>query len=353
MKKKIKIVLSLIFIIINFGCSTTKEITKQQELIIYPKPPEVTRIQYLTSFSTSSDIVPQQSEFFESIIGKKEDRTIIKPYGISIYKGKIYICDTMLGGLVVVDLNSSTFEYFIPKGLGELKKPINCFIDKPGKLYIADAERQQIVVFDKSGNYLNAFGLAEQIKPTDVFVEDNKIWVTDLMKHKIAIYNQSDFSLITTFPKDDTDSLSRLFSPTNLFISENEVYVSDFGAFNVKVYDKAGNYKRTVGSYGRNLGQFVRQKGIAVDKENNLYVVDAGFENVQIFNNKGQLLMFFGGSYKGPGDMWLPAKVIIDYDNLNYFQKYVHESFDLKYLIFVTNQYGPSKINIYGFVETK
>lgn len=63
--------------------------------------------------------------------------------------------------------------------------------------------------------------------------------------------------------------------------------------------------------------------------------------------------MFFGGSYKGPGDMWLPAKVIIDYDNLNYFQKYVHESFDLKYLIFVTNQYGPSKINIYGFVETK
>lgn len=95
------------------------------------------------------------------------------------------------------------------------------------------------------------------------------------------------------------------------------------------------------------------KKGIAVDKENNLYVVDAGFENVQIFNNKGQLLMFFGGSYKGPGDMWLPAKVIIDYDNLNYFQKYVHESFDLKYLIFVTNQYGPSKINIYGFVETK
>jgi hypothetical protein len=82
-------------------------------------------------------------------------------------------------------------------------------------------------------------------------------------------------------------------------------------------------------------------------------VVDAGFENVQIFDKEGQLLMFFGGPYNGPGDMWLPAKVIIDYNNLEYFQKYVHNNFNLKYLIFVTNQYGPDKVNVYGFVEEK
>ena len=31
--------------------------------------------------------------------------------------------------------------------------------------------------------------------------------------------------------------------------------------------------------------------------------------------------MYFGGSYTKPGDMWLPAKVIIDYKNLDYFQE--------------------------------
>ena len=61
--------------------------------------------------------------------------------------------------------------------------------------------------------------------------------------------------------------------------------------------------------------------------------------------------MFFGGNYKGPGYLWLPAKVIIDYDNLSYFQKFVDPSFELKYLILVTSQYGPDKINVYGFVE--
>ncbi len=61
--------------------------------------------------------------------------------------------------------------------------------------------------------------------------------------------------------------------------------------------------------------------------------------------------MHFGGSYEGAGAMWLPAAIEISYENLSYFQSYVDESFQLKYLIYVTNQYGPAKVNVYGFVE--
>jgi hypothetical protein len=45
------------------------------------------------------------------------------------------------------------------------------------------------------------------------------------------------------------------------------------------------------------------------------------------------------------------ADVTISYTGLDYFSKYVDKSFNLKYLIFVTNQYGPDKISVYGFVE--
>lgn len=63
--------------------------------------------------------------------------------------------------------------------------------------------------------------------------------------------------------------------------------------------------------------------------------------------------MYFGGSYKGEGYMYMPAKVAIDYENLDYFRDFVDPAFDLKYLIFVTNQFGPDKITVYGFVEPK
>ena len=61
--------------------------------------------------------------------------------------------------------------------------------------------------------------------------------------------------------------------------------------------------------------------------------------------------MFFGGTYTGPGGMWLPADVTIDYGTNEYFSEYVDSRFALKYLVYVTNQYGPDKVSVYGFVE--
>jgi len=138
-----------------------------------------------------------------------------------------------------------------------------------------------------------------------------------------------------------------------LFVNDSIVYVSDIGAANVKKYTRDGNYISSFGSYGRNLGQFVRIKGIAVDKELNLYAVDAAFENVQIFNKNDQLLMFIGGPTKelGSGGMWLPTKVTIDYNNIEFFQQYVDPDFTLEYVIYVTNQFGLDKVNVYGFIK--
>ncbi|MCW8849665.1 MAG: 6-bladed beta-propeller, partial [Melioribacteraceae bacterium] len=226
------------------SCSASKETTKVAELIIYPSPPEKPRIQYLTSFSKSTDITGEQSEFMASVVGKEDERSLNKPYGISIHKGKIYICDTMLGGLIIVDLNNSTFENFIPKGLGQLKKPINCFIDDDGKLFVTDTERQQVIVYDETGNYLNSFGEKEEVKPIDVYADSKNIWVADIKNHKVMVYDKFTYEYINSIPKDNSDSNATLYSPTNISMMNNNLYVSDFGDFNVKVYTKNGDYIR-------------------------------------------------------------------------------------------------------------
>ncbi|NOX64569.1 MAG: hypothetical protein GXO85_01930 [Chlorobi bacterium] len=344
----------ILFLLLFTSCST--DVTKQtSEVIIYPAPPDTARIQYLTKFSNSLDVTGKQSSFMEYVAGEEGGNPIIKPYGIKIYKGKIYICDTILGGLEIIDLNEHTFEYFQPKGFGTIKKPINVDIDNNGNIYVADAERREVVVFDNDLNYINSFGNPAELKPTDVFFYDNKLFVSNMLKHRIEVYDTGNYDHLYNLPDSNYQQGDPGFlnSPINICVANNILYVSDFGAFKIKEFTLKGEFIDSVGSYGKGLGQFVRPKGIAVDKEGKLYVVDAGFENVQIFDKKGNLLMFFGGTYNGPGGMWLPAKVIIDYDNLKYFQKYVDDRFNLKYLIFVTNQYGPDKINVYGYVEYK
>ena len=318
--------------------------------MFYPPPPDTAHIQYLTSIN-GSDFMGNRTKFATFIMGTEEVSRMVKPYGIGLRNGKLYVCDPGIGGLEIFDFTQNKFSNFIPGGTGQLRSPLNCFIDKNDYLYVADPGRHEVVMFDSVGEYLGKVGDTGTFKPTDVMIFENEMWVTNPDNHKLNVYDKHTHQMLRYFadqygPGDD----GFLYSPFNVYITNDIVYITDFGDFKIKQYDHNGKFITSIGSYGTGTGQFVRPKGIAVDKEANLFVVDAGFENTQMFNSKGQLLMFFGGPYKGPGDMWLPAKVIVDYDNMEYFTKYVDPNYKLNYLILVSNQYGPDKINVYGSI---
>ncbi len=254
----------------------------------------------------------------------------------------------------IIDLEKREMEFFQPQGKGKLRIPLNCFVDEKGYLYVADGGRYEIVVFDEKGNYVKCFGEKEKFKPTDVVVYGDKIFVANIANNRINVFsNDSLNKLLYSIPNVEPESPGFLCSPTNITIRNERLYAADFGCSKVQIYGLDGTVLDSVGSQGDRPGQFAKVKGVAVDKELNLFAVDAAFENVQVFNKEGKLLIVFGGHYEGPGGLIIPAKILIDYDNLEYFQKFVDPSFDLQYLIFVTSQYGPDLINVYGRVEPK
>jgi hypothetical protein len=364
--------LVLMAIVLSSMVACTKYFSRHKletPLVVYPQPPDSTRIIYLTSISSSINVNVDRSKFAKFVLGEPEELPINKPYGITIHNSKIYICDIGMNGIDIIDLENKTFSYFTPEGKGKLRTPVNCSIDKDDNMFIADRGRQQIVVFDKTGKYINSFG-GEGFNPSDVFCLNDTVWVCNPQSHKIVAYNRdsvivpvlkqkdakqfkdSSFFLFD-FPESEIENPEYLSSPSNIFVTNDKVFVSDLADCKIKIYSKNGEFLSSIGSNGTQIGQFVRPKGIALDKENNLYVIDAAFENAQIFNRRGDPLMFFGGPYKGPGDMWLPVKIAIDYSTIGYFRKFANPTFDIKYLIFVTNQFGPSKVNVYAAVKPK
>lgn len=341
-------------VILNSCLKQINNQTVPEEYTFYPTPPDSPRIQFLLSINNSFDLEKKQSSFNKFVFGASKPKSLIKPYGVTINNGKIYLCDTGIKGIAIIDLQSNKFDFFIPEGQGRLIMPISCFVDIEGNLYVADGGRKEIVIFNNTGKYVGACGEKENFKPTDVFVKHDKIWVANVKNHVINVYkNDSSLQLIFSFPDLENNSEGYLNQPTNLYVTDNKVYVTDFGSFKIKVYNHNGEFEESFGSYGNNFGQFVRPKGIALDRELNRYVVDAAFENVQIFNKNNELLMFFGGGSKGPGGMSLPAKVYIDYENIKYFDKFVNPDFKIKYLILVTNIIGDNKLNIYAYVESE
>ena len=145
-----------------------------------------------------------------------------------------------------------------------------------------------------------------------------------------------------------------LYHPTNIAIGpEGDVYVVETSNYRVQRFTADGKSVRVYGEVGNEPGTFARPKGIALDRLGRMYVGDAAFENVQVFDNGGKLLLFFGQ----PGDklegLNLPAGVTIDYDNVEFFRRSADPRFNVEYLILVASQFGPNKIDVFGFGRMK
>ncbi|MCK9422384.1 MAG: hypothetical protein M0Q38_07285 [Bacteroidales bacterium] len=244
MYRKILTVLLIpgILFLLFSGCSRRLHKTSTFKVVVtYPPPPDTARIQFLTSFSSSENSTGKQSAFSRFIFGESPVKPIKKPYGIAMHGGKIYICDTGMGLIEVIDLEKNTFTYFEPIGNGKLKLPLNCFVDDTGKLYVADGIRMQVVVFEADGTYIGAFGETDKFKPTDVFVTGDTIWVTNIKNNRINVYKKNTRELLYTFPDAEQGQPGYLYSPANIYVTPDKVYVSDIGDFNVRPIPMMGN----------------------------------------------------------------------------------------------------------------
>lgn len=335
------------------GCATPTRTPKTYTY--FPPSPDEPRIQFLTAFAADTDLGSSR-RFVDYLTGQQADvGPLVKPYGLAVHDGKVFVCDTVADAVEVFDLKKNRASVFAPKGEGQLRLPINITIDQDGTRYVADTGREQVLIFGADGTFLEAMGKKDEMKPTDVAVTADRLYVTDLKNHAVKVFSKPDHKLLFSIPRDDTtNSEAKLFQPTNLAVdkSGNRLLVSDTGGTHVQIYDLDGNYLKSIGRQGVAPGMFARPKGVAVDRHGYAYVVDAATQVVQIFDPEGRLLLFFGEAGASlHGEVILPAAVKVDYDNVGYFQKYVAPGRQLEYLIFVTSQFGGQKVSVYGFLK--
>jgi len=322
--------------------------------MFFPPAPELPRLQYLTSFSGSKD-VESQSAFNRFVVGEKQETRLDKPYGVAIYDGKIYVCDTNTT-VVVFDLKKKLFANLTGAvGPGKLLQATNISIEPDGTKYVADPGRGQIVVFDRDDQYVKAYGEPGSWRPVDAVTFEDRLYVADVTNGLVRVFDKQSGQSIKTIG-DKGEPTEKLDRPTNLaFDRDGYLYVTDVGRFQIVKFDRDGHFTAAFGQPGDGPGHFARPKGIAVDPKGQIFAVDASYNNIQIFNKEGRVLLFFGEGGEKPGNLLLPAKVALDYDNLEYFKEYVQAGFQPEYLVLVTNQFGPHAVNVlaYGYEKGK
>jgi DNA-binding beta-propeller fold protein YncE len=296
----------------------------------------------------------KKDSFADFIVGEeKEAQRLTQPYGIAMDKGRIYVADTGAGGLAIFDLVRQSYSFMTGTGAGRIKRPINVRIDADRTPDVTDTGRDQVLVYDRDDRYLRAYGVEGQFRPVDLAISGDRLYVADILHHQIQVLDKVSGKLLFKFGKPGSGE-GELFHPTNIALGpDGDLYVVETSNFRVQRFTAEGKPVRTYGSVGSTVGSFARPKGIAMDRNGRLLVGDAAFQNVQVFDNSGKLLMYFGQSEGRTDGLNLPAGVTVDYDNIGAFRRFADPKFSIDYLILVASQFGPNKVDIFGFGRMK
>lgn len=255
--------------------------------------------------------------------GSTPERLFSTPFDVTTCRGHVYVSDTTDRTVVAFDVAHRRVHDIGTRAPGTLLRPLGLSTDRDCNLYVADAERGQVMVFGRDGSFLRAVGEKRFQRLTHVAVstDGKRLFAVDTglvagSGHQVRVFDAvSGDHLLDIGRRGNRPGEFDL--PQDAEVGPDDMlYVVDGANFRVQVFSLDGALVRVFGRVGRKAGQFSRPKGIALDPMGRVYVSDAAFGNFQLFDPQGELLLFVGrrSSRPGPAAYMLPAGIHVDED---------------------------------------
>lgn len=293
--------------------SVTALAAKTNPAPAWPPPPAEPRVVYVREISRPADIGSKPfvlSRLANWITGiGKESGALEKPFGLALDEaGKLLVTDTGAGVVCLLDIARKKWSRWEAVGKNRFKSPVSVARHE-GITFVAESALGRVVAFDDKGRL--KFTITEELeRPSGIAIFAEKLFIADAQRHQIIVCDLKG-RFISKFGRRGINPGEFNF-PTHLSVDgRGQVYVTDSLNCRIQIFDANGQFLRTFGSAGDGPGFLSRPKGVAADRFGHVYVVDAVFDNVQVFDEEGRLLMNWGDAGQGAGQFWLPNAIAI------------------------------------------
>lgn len=206
----------------------------------------------------------------------------VSPVGVVYGKdGKLYVSDSERGEIIVLDEDLDA-ELSIH---GPIVRPTGIDIIG-GKLYIVDTGQHKILVFGLDGQFQFDFGgrgsgTGEFNFPVHLAGKDS-VLVVDALNYRVQKFDLTGH-FGNTFGEHGGIA-GRFASPKSIALdSQGDIYVTDALMDNFQIFNSGGQLLLIVGTKGARNGEFMSPGGIAIDQHDKIYVVDTLNKRIQIF----------------------------------------------------------------------
>ena len=208
------------------------------------------------------------------------------PVSLSIgVNDTVYVVDSELGSVFVYD-RELTPKRVLPT---KFTRPTAvCFDTFTNHLFISDAAANLLYECDLAGNILTEFGRSDsQVEklntPTHLCITKDYIYITDAYGFRIVVMNRSG-KFVRAFGHAGT-ALGSFARPKGIAVdSEEHIYVADALFNNIQIFDSTGTFLLFFGGSGGDApGEMCLPTGIHIDSQDRIYVADTYNSRIQIF----------------------------------------------------------------------
>lgn len=344
---------AVILLAVTGACAVSQRSVRGGRTVVeFPPAPSVPRVVFLGDIGDFGFAGKKASVLERFLFGTRDGSVgmIGKPFGLAAREGTLFVCDTKLQLVHRFDFSDGSYSVFGESGMGRLGKPVAIALDDAGNRFVADVDRGEVVVFSDDDEPLRALrptGLAD-FRPVAVACRGEVLLVADRASRHVIAMDPIAGTVLHTFGTQE-DVVGRGI-PSGLTLDRSgRVLVSDTLNGRINRFRASGDAAGVIGRPGDRAGCFARPKHLTVAPDGILYVVDAGFQRVQMFDEQDRILMLFGGPGDEPGCLTMPGGVAVDGGAVSMFQHWIPPNFAVEYIIFVSDQFGPWGVRIYGF----
>jgi len=302
--------------------------------LVWPNPPAPTRLKYLNYFCCQKikDEGKKKSSWMDRMAGsetvnqKVDDNpafALFFPNGIAVdSKGSVYVADARVGAVFIFNTETKDLQMIKNGADARFGTIVGLAMDDADRLFVSDTKYHRIVVFDRNHKLEGAITQGGLVDPAGMAIDNENrfLYVADAGRDQVMVYDADNFNLIRTIGTvGKAHSLTepgQFAAPTNVALDQdNNLYVTDMFNNRVEIFDADGNFIRAWGKAGDRPGYFAKPKGIAIDADGHVWVADAMQDVLQCYTQDGHLLMWMGGHGLFPGQFRSMEGVYIDKNN--------------------------------------
>ncbi|MBZ5722790.1 MAG: hypothetical protein LAO03_20820 [Acidobacteriia bacterium] len=218
------------------------------------------------------------------------------PNGVAVDAAdNIYVADAKRGIILVYDPQGRFLRYIGSfRGESMFQSPLGIALDrKAGHLYVLDPPVHQLVMLDLEGRVLKRIGNKRSQEnraldyPTEIAMGNDQLLILDAAGSRIQVFDlECNFlKAFTIWTASDPPLVTEMGLALD---SSSNIYVSNLGGSTVRIYDRDGQVRGVLGRQGVGTEDFNAPSGVWIDPTDRIYVADTKNSRVQVFHVSAQ-----------------------------------------------------------------